>query len=82
MKRPNLMTVEQIHEAYPAIKLRTLRYWIQHAQPRDVSRAGEKSSLPGNGLGPAIIRIDRIILVDEDRFLEWLNSRRVERSAA
>lgn len=78
MTRPKLLTLEQVCEAYPAIKLRTLRYWVQNAQPRKVSKAGQKFELPGNGLGKAVIRVDRIILIDEDRFLEWLNSRRVE----
>jgi len=74
--RPKLLTPEQVCEHYP-IKLRTLRYWIQHASPRVVSRAGERVELPGNGLGPAIIRVDRITLIDEARFLDWLNSRRL-----
>lgn len=76
MERPQLMTLEQVCEAYP-IKLRTLRYWIQHASPQVRSRGGAKYEVPGNGLGPAIIKVDRIILIDETKFVEWLNSRRM-----
>ena len=75
-ERPKLLTLEQVCELYP-IKLRTLRYWIQNAAPRLMSRAGQKVELPGNGLAPAIIRIDRIVLIDDNAFVAWLNSRRM-----
>lgn len=71
-KRPNLMSLRQLAATYPAIKLRTLRYWIQHAAPRDISEGGCRRILPGNGLEPAIIRKGRIILIDESLFLTWL----------
>jgi hypothetical protein len=75
-ERPKLLTLEQVCELYP-IKLRTLRYWIQNAAPRLMSRAGQKVELPGNGLAPEIIRIDRIVLIDEMECVAWLNSLRM-----
>ena len=59
-------------ELYPAIKTRTLRYWIENAAPRTVSDGGVQKTLPGNGLGAAIIRKGRVVLIDTDRFRAWL----------
>jgi len=66
------MSLRQLAATYPAIKLRTLRYWIQHAAPRAISQSGNRRILPGNGLEPAIIRKGRIVLIDEHLFLAWL----------
>jgi len=74
--RPKLLTPEQLCDAYP-IKPRTLRYWIQNATPRRAARGGQQIDMPGNGLASAVIRIDRVTLIDEERFVEWLNSRRL-----
>ncbi len=70
--RPTLLAPRQILELYPGIKPRTLRYWLDKARPRHVVRAGQKSTLPGNGLEPAILRKGRLIFIDEEKFLEWL----------
>ena len=70
--RPRLLTLRQLVAAYPAIKLRTLRYWVQKASPRQISQGGHRQTLAGNGLEPAIIRKGRIVLIDEDLFLAWL----------
>lgn len=74
--QPQLLTPIQLVERYPAIKLRTLRYWIQRAEPRHVSAGGKRKVLLGNGLGPAIIRKGRIVLIDEPKFLRWLDQGR------
>jgi hypothetical protein len=74
--QPQLLTPTQLVERYPAIKLRTLRYWIQRAEPRRVSAGGKRICLQGNGLAPAIIRKGRIILIDEPKFLHWLDQGR------
>jgi hypothetical protein len=66
------MSLRQLAAAYPAIKLRTLRYWVQHAAPRNVSQSGHRRVLAGNGLDAAIIRKGRIVLIDERLFLNWL----------
>jgi hypothetical protein len=70
--RPRLLDLRQLVAVYPAIKLRTLRYWVQKASPRQVSQGGRRRTLPGNGLEAAIIRKGRIVLLDEDLFLAWL----------
>lgn len=69
--RPNLVTPRQLCALYP-IKLRTLKYWVQHSAERQVSRQGKKRTIPGNGLAPAIVRKGRLIFIDEDLFLVWL----------
>jgi hypothetical protein len=78
-KRPNLMSLRQLAATYPAIKLRTLRYWVQHAAPRQISQGGRRRILPGNGLEAAIIRKGRIVLIDERLFLTWLYNEHAER---
>lgn len=72
--RPRLVTPDQLCALYP-IKRRTLKYWIQHAADRHVSRNGTPRILPGNGLAPAILRKGRLIFIDEDLFLRWLYGR-------
>jgi hypothetical protein len=76
--RPHFLTLRQLVAAYPAIKLRTLRYWVQRAAPRDVSQGGRRRTLPGNGLEPAIIRKGRVVFIDEALFLDWLYDRRTD----
>lgn len=71
-KTPRLVSVAQLFDLYPAIKPRTLRYWIQNAADRDVSESGKRETLPGNGLGRAVIRKGRVTLIDLDAFNEWL----------
>lgn len=75
MDHPPLMTLRQLVELYPAIKLRTLRYWVQQAVPRSISQGGSRSIRPGNGLESAIVRKGRIVLIDERLFLLWLYNR-------
>jgi hypothetical protein len=70
-KRPNLRTPKEICSLYP-VKIRTLKYWVQHASNREVSCQGRRRTIPGNGLGPAIVRKGRLIFIDEDLFLMWL----------
>lgn len=72
MKLAPLVSVNQLLEMYPAIKPRTLRYWIQQATDREVSESGTPRTLPGNGLGRAVIRKGRVTLIDADAFREWL----------
>jgi hypothetical protein len=69
-------TPQDLVRRFPFLKLRTLRYWIQAAEPRSVTRDGVASELPGNGLGSAIIRHGRLTYIDVPKFLEWFNSGR------
>ena len=74
-KPSRLVTVREFSTLYgrkwctPSV----LRHLIFDAEPR-VGSAGTK--IPGNGLGPAIIRIGRKILIDLDRFDDWVESHR------
>ncbi len=54
-----LRTVEQLAAECPALSVRTLRYWI--------SRADEL------GLGRAVLRVGRKVLVDVEQFERWLS---------
>ncbi len=69
---PQLVSPAGLLELYPAIRPRTLRHWIQQAAPKHVSVGGRKRVLPGNGLGPAIIRKGRVTLIDPAKFRGWL----------
>jgi hypothetical protein len=82
MTTPNLVRPADLLAAYPAIKDRTLRLWIQQATPREViGKDGRPKTLPGNGLGRAVIRRGRVTLIDADLFREWLYEGCLERSA-
>jgi len=50
-----------------------LRHLIFDAEPR-VGSGGTK--IPGNGLASAIVRIGRTVLIDLDRFDDWIESHR------
>lgn len=67
---PVLLTVEQFSERNPAFTQPALRNLIFKADSRQSSR-GE---VPGNGLleAGAILRIGRKVLVDEERFFDWV----------
>ena len=73
-----LHTVEQFPNAHPAFTPAALRNLIFKAQPRH-STNGE---IPGNGLieAGAIVRIGRRVLIDEDRFFDWLRDKNVGRT--
>lgn len=70
--RPALYTVEQFATAQPAFTAPAIRNLIFKAEPRQSTR-GE---IPGNGLLEcgAIVRIGRKVLIDEERFLEWVRA--------
>jgi hypothetical protein len=72
----DLLTTADLLARFPAVKPRTLRYWLERASPRKVRVAGEVRMIPGNGLGPAIIRQGRSILIDAKLFREWLEAHR------
>ena len=65
-----LHTVAQFPNAHPAFTPAALRNLIFKARQRH-STNGE---IPGNGLfeAGAIIRIGRKVLIDEERFFEWV----------
>jgi hypothetical protein len=69
---PKLVSPAGLRELYPAIKERTLRRWVEGAAPKIVKQEGREEVIPGNGLGPAVIRKGRVTLIDPDKFRDWL----------
>ena len=71
-QHPALYTVDQFAAAQPAFTPAALRNLIFKAEPRQSSR-GE---IPGNGLLEcgAVVRIGRKVLIDANRFLDWVSS--------
>ena len=68
--RQTLYTIEQFATAQPAFSAAALRNLIFKAE----ARQSTKGTIPGNGLIEcgAIVRIGRKVLIDEDRFFEWV----------
>jgi hypothetical protein len=68
--RPVFLTVDQFSKRNPAFTPPALRNLIFKAVPRESS----KGEIPGNGLieAGAILRVGRKVLIDEDRFFEWV----------
>jgi hypothetical protein len=68
-----LLSVKQLSELLPAFTENSLRFHIFNAEPR-INSQGD--TVPGNGLASAIIRIGRKVLVDRDKFFEWIENQR------
>ena len=68
-----LLSVKQLSELLPAFTENSLRFHIFNAKPR-INSQGD--TVPGNGLASAIIRIGRKVLVDRDKFIEWIENQR------
>ena len=68
-----LLSVKQLSELLPAFTENSLRFHIFNAEPR-INSQGD--TVPGNGLASAIIRVGRKVLVDRDRFIEWIENQR------
>ena len=66
-----LFTVRQFSDKHPAFPPAGLRHLIFLSEERESS----KGKLPGNGLkeSGAILRAGRKVLIDEARFLTWLD---------
>ena len=77
MTWPKLIRPADVPKLCPAIRPRTLRYWIAQAKPKRCSGGGREVVIPGNGLEAAIIRKGRVVLLDEAKFLEWLTKSEV-----
>jgi len=58
----NVKTVRQLSKKYPAFSEPSLRWQIFTAE--------------SNGLEAAIVRIGRRVLIDEDKFVSWLEQHR------
>lgn len=68
--KPNYMTVRQFSQKNPAFSESSLRYMIFYAGERQNAKGESKC----NGLleAGAIVRIGRKVLIDEDKFLAWV----------
>lgn len=58
----HFLTVRQTAERFPAFSESSIRYWIFHADT--------------NGLGAAIHRIGKKILINESAFMSWIESQK------
>lgn len=65
-----LLTVRQFAEKHPAFTQGALRNLIFQANARYASTG----KIEGNGLGPALVRVGRKLLLDEVRFFEWIDN--------
>ena len=63
MAIPTLSTIKQFSQRHPAFPEGGLRYRIFHSGTNGLSDSG------------AIIRNGRRVLIDEERFFEWLRDR-------
>jgi hypothetical protein len=61
-EQKNYLTVNQATAKYPFSSHASMRYNIFNAEK--------------NGLHKAILRVGRKVLIDEEKFLEWLESHR------
>ena len=63
MSIPTLLTVKQFNQKHPAFPIGGLRHQIFHESQNGMKAAG------------AVLRNGRRVLIDEERFFEWLRSR-------
>lgn len=64
-----LLTVRQFsnkHEAFPQGSLRNLIFLAE-------SRKTSKGTIECNGLNVALVRIGRKVLIDEEKFFQWID---------
>jgi hypothetical protein len=70
--RRNIFTVRQFSERYPAFRQVSLRRLIFFSVPGRIDASGR--AWPANGFEHAIVRVGRRVLIDEERFFEWIES--------
>lgn len=78
VQHPKLLTVKQFSSKHSAFSVYSLRNLIADAE----NRYSSKGEISGNGLAPAIVRIGRRVLLDEDKFFEWVNQKNGETHVA
>ncbi len=69
-----LLTVDQFSKKHPAFPVGGLRWMLFHSTERKDSKGRR---IPSNGMEEAgvIVRVGRKVLLDEERFFAWLDSR-------
>jgi hypothetical protein len=65
-----LSTVRQFSEKTPAFSQGSLRNLIHLS----TERYSSKGKIPGNGLDMALVRIGRKVLIDDQKFFEWIDA--------
>jgi len=77
----DLFTIAQFAERRPAWSEPALRNLVLNAEDRLNSR-GER--IPGNGLADVgvIVRVGRRVLIDEEKFFQWIAAQQKRRRAA
>ena len=63
-----LSTVRQFSEKNPAFSQGSIRNLIHLS----TERYSSKGKIPGNGLDMALVRIGRKVLIDDQKFFEWI----------
>jgi predicted DCC family thiol-disulfide oxidoreductase YuxK len=66
MQNQNLLTVYQFCAAYPAFKIGGMRAWIFKEHQNGLAKSG------------AVLRIGRKILIDPEKFFEWVEAQNKE----
>ncbi len=64
-----LSTVRQFSERNPAFSQGSLRNLIHLS----TERYSSKGKIPGNGLDVALLRIGRKVLIEDQKFFEWID---------
>lgn len=64
----SLLTVRQFSEKHPAFPQGSLRNLVFLSENRKTS----KGVIKGNGLNISLVRIGRKLLIDEDKFFQWI----------
>ncbi|MCC8995964.1 MAG: hypothetical protein LM517_02650 [Nitrosomonas sp.] len=64
-----LLTVRQFSDKHPAFTQGSIRNLIFLAENRKTSRG----TIQGNGLKIALIKIGKKLLIDEEKFFQWID---------
>jgi hypothetical protein len=65
----SLLNVNQFTERHPAFTVGALRWMIFNAQSNDFQKSG------------ALIRLGKRVLIDEEKFFQWVDGQQQRRSA-
>ncbi|MBS0236397.1 MAG: hypothetical protein JSS50_03545 [Proteobacteria bacterium] len=66
----HLLTVKQLVQKHPCFTLGGMRYYIFYAKTNGLEASG------------AILRLGRKLLIDEEKFIGWIESQNVNSKAA
>jgi hypothetical protein len=70
-----LLTVAQFSQKHPAFSQNAIRAHIYGSKPRNRSLGSKKTEdIPANGLAAAICHVGRRVLLNEERYLCWIET--------